>query len=183
MPFGGCSPRFRTKRSRRQRGSISRDSLGVLWRQAPADVEHQIFGIVPPITAPPCSNLLGKIGGRLTAEWRVGGADTAPIVAVARRAGGNAAAGVAVMVKLAAAFIGRRARADRRGKRGIIIGNHPQLFARQFARYVFHAGIPAPAACICLELRGEVAGIDRGEARRFGTIALAIEPMTGEAGI
>jgi hypothetical protein len=87
------------------------------------------------------------------------------------------------MIELPTASIGRRTYANRSGKRGIISGDHPQFIQRQLARYVFHAGIFAPAACIGLELRSKVACIDRGETGGVGTVALAVATMTGEARI
>src|SRR3546814_18587139 len=72
MCFGGCCPRFLTRKTPGERSSISRESRDFPRVQASADAKHDVSGVIPPFAAKPRLQLLRQIRGGLAPKRRIG---------------------------------------------------------------------------------------------------------------
>ncbi len=124
-----------------------------------------------------------EIVGRLARERRIGRADALPATAMARRAGGESARRVAVMIE-GLCCRGSTQLLPRRVVRhsGIICRHCIMLRGRQFARDHRHLGMPPPSAGISFELCSHIAPVQPGQARCARAIAAPVDPVTGDTG-
>jgi hypothetical protein len=160
---------------------MSRNRADLGGRQAAADHEHQIVGIVAAFAPLPLAQLLGEIGGRLPAERRVGRADALAVAPVAAAAGGDAARGVARGIKLVR---GRCRPLDRRERQRRIIGSDrlPVTLVEANGNRL-HLLVLPPAARIVVELAHQIADVERRQPRGAGAVSATVEAVAGEAGI
>src|SRR3546814_6255919 len=87
MCFGGCCPRFLTRKTPGERSSISRESRDFPRVQASADAKHDVSGVIPPFAATPRLQLLRQISGGLATKRRIGRTYPLPCKAMTCRTG------------------------------------------------------------------------------------------------
>lgn len=146
-----------------------------------ADPEHDIARVVAAIAAAPAEQLRFKVGGGLTGEWRVGGSTSFARKAVAARAGGYPACGIA-MDEQAGSRRGCGS-AGRRGKGGIEMRDAQPLPRIELAGDPAHLRMPPAAVGKGFELPLEISRIQRGEAGSAAAVALSAQPVAREAGV
>lgn len=161
---------------------MRRDRFDLASRQPPADGEHEVGGIAPPLAALPFPQLLGEIARRLSPERRVAHPDALSVHAVAGGAGQQPA------VRIAGDIEHRRLRRPRGRSRyvrqaGVIGGDRLPIAPAQAHGDRLHLAMLAATRGIVVELAVEVADVQAGEPRRAGAVAAAVEPVTGEAGV
>lgn len=160
---------------------MRRDRFNLPSRQAPADCEHDVAGIAPPLAPLPFPQLLGQISRRLPGERRVARSDAFPPNPVAGGARQEAAIGIAADVEH------RRGRACGRsrfvGHAGVVGGNRLPIAPAQADRDRLHLGMLAATVGIVVELPVEVADVESGEPRDARAVAAAVQSVTGEAGV
>lgn len=78
---------------------MGRERRGFRTGKRPADLQHDILGIVAASPGAPLVELLGEIGSRLAAKRRIGRADPFAARAVARGAGSKTARRIATMIE------------------------------------------------------------------------------------
>lgn len=146
-----------------------------------ADRQHQIARVVASFAGAPLAQLLGEIGGRLSAERRVARANSFTVVAVTGRAGKQAARRIALAIERRGR---RRRRLMRRERQRCIIGRDRLPVGRvEPAGDRRHLRVRAAPARIVVELPCQVASVDRRQPRRAVGVATPVESMTGEAGV
>ena len=149
-----------------------------------ADPQHHVLRVVPPPRRAPSLELLGKVGGRLSGERRVGGADAFAGVPVAGGAWRQATRRVSAMVE-GGRFCALRCpgwRLRHKGHVRIICGDRILLCGGQLACDPLHFGVLPPAARISLQLRRHIAAIKPGKAWSPGAIAATVRAVAGHAG-
>src|SRR3546814_18607143 len=85
MCFGGCCPRFLTRKTPGERSSISRESRDFPRVQASADAKHAFSGVIPPFAATPRLQLLRQISGGLAPKRRIARPYPLPLTALPSR--------------------------------------------------------------------------------------------------
>ena len=129
----------------------------------------------------PCRELIFDIGRGLPGKRRVGGIAFARR-AVAARAGGKTARGIADMIKAFPVEVRRSLRPGRCGKRRVEGCYLAPVLLGQPQRDRPHRFMFAPSVRIIVELAVEVTRVEAREPRAGFAIAFAFEAVAGETG-
>jgi len=146
-----------------------------------ADSKHDLTWVVAPFGRLPQLQLVGQIGRGLPGKRGVGRAETLAPVAMAGRAGGQAALGISAMVEGKAARLHPSANGRRECR--IVTGDGAPLFRTQLASDPAHLRMGAAAVAVGFELPLEIAAIQPRQTRGPRPIAAPVEPVTSEAGV
>jgi hypothetical protein len=131
----------------------------------------------------PAIDLLQRIGGGLARDGRLAFARALACGAVAGGAGGDPAAGVSGDPDGRGGGGGPRPRLVVRGQTGVPGRDGATAVLVQTPGDPRHDVVGTPAAGVVLHLLLQIALIEPGQARRRIPVALAIQPVAGEAGV
>lgn len=148
----------------------------------PADLQHHVSRIGPPLRHLPLMQLTGEIGCRLPRERGIGGSPSLSGIAVA------GCTGLQAPRRIAAQPEGGRRRQDGFavrlvGKRGIVGRDGELLRLAQPFGDPAHLRVLPPSIGIGAHLPFEIAKIEPRQPRGASPVAAPVEAMTGEAGI
>lgn len=149
-------------------------------RKLLADSQHDLARIAAAAPLPPQVHLLREVGGGLPRQRRIAWSCAFATHAVAGGAGLYAARGITPVVQGGGALERRQAHGRRR-KGGIVQGNGLLLAVGQPLGNPLHLRVLPPAVGIGAKLTLQVPGVEPGEPRRGGAVALAVQPMAGNA--
>ncbi len=146
-----------------------------------ADPLHHSAGIVTATAQPPLLHLLGQERSRLPGERRIGRAEALPLQSMASRAGLDAPLGIAACPQRRHGHAGPSLARERHCR---VMEGYGSPGARvEAAGDPAHLDVSPPPVGVSDQLALEIAGVEPCQTGRVRTVAAAVKPVAGDAGI